>query len=167
MGTEIERRFLVTGDGWRASASRSEALRQGYVAKTPLGTVRVRIAERGATLTLKSERRGLVRDEFECAIAREDAEYILGRLCMTPVLEKVRYVVPHGDHVWSVDVYGGPASGLVIAEIELGHPDEAFGRPPWLGREITGHQAYRNSRLAQVVARSSKPAVSVAASRTA
>lgn len=153
MGTEIERRFLVTGDAWRAAALPAEPLRQAYLAKTPAGTVRVRVSPERATLAVKSERRGFVRDEFEYEIPRADAEHMLAALCVSPVLEKMRHAVPHGGWTWSVDVYGGALAGLVIAEIELRDPDEVFDRPPWLGREITHQRAYRNSVLARAQAR--------------
>lgn len=147
MSLEIERKFLVTGTGFLAGVP-GERLVQGYLAATPQATVRVRIGGERAWLTLKGATTGYARREFEYEIPVADAELCLAELCAGPVLAKRRYRVPAGVHTWEVDVFEGENDGLVVAEIELGHPDEAFERPPWLGREVSDDPRYFNSQLA-------------------
>jgi len=149
MGREIERKFLVTGEDWRPSATGSRQIRQAYL--TPGGPVqlRVRIADgREAKLTVKSTEPGRARAEFEYAIPLADAEELmLSRV--GNCIEKERFLVPAGgDRQWEVDVFSGVHEGLVIAEIELGSEDEEFARPGWLGQEVTDDPAYYNASLA-------------------
>ncbi len=144
MGIEIERKFLVVGDGWRGEGG--IRLRQGYLNRDPERTVRVRIAGGRAFLAIKGLTRGAVRSEFEYEIPPREAEALLN-LCEGAVLEKTRHVVPFGGFRWEIDEFHGRHAGLVLAEIELSHPDEAFPRPPWLGREVTGDPRYFNSTL--------------------
>ena len=146
MPLEIERKFLVHGDGWRANARAGVRFCQGYLADD-LATVRIRRAGDRACVTIKGRRHGIARPEYEYLIPVSDAEELL-RICRQPLIEKTRYAVPHARHVWAVDVFGGRNSGLVLAEIELKNPDEPFTRPRWLGREVTHDRHYRNSALA-------------------
>lgn len=146
MPVEIERKFLVTGDGWRAGAV-GEPYRQGYVGRSDRATVRVRVAGRSAFLTVKGEGPGRVRAEFEYPIPLDDAEDMLRTLCGRSVIEKTRYEVVHGGRVWHVDEFGGANRGLVLAEVELDHPDSAFDPPDWIGREVTEDPRYRNASL--------------------
>jgi adenylate cyclase len=146
---EIERKFLVASDEWRQQAEPGVRYRQGYLSAQPRATVRVRVAGERAFLTVKGEAAGLVRPEFEYAIPLPDAEAMLAGLCGGPLVEKTRYRVPHSGHIWEVDVFEGDNAGLVVAELELTHPDEPFARPPWLGREVTGDARYLNARLAR------------------
>ncbi|WP_242126608.1 CYTH domain-containing protein [Sphingobium sp. Sx8-8] len=150
MAVEIERKFLVVDDGWRRTADGGRVLRQAYVTHDPRASVRVRLSDDRAWLTLKSGRAGIVRDEFEYEISLADAEDMLDRLCTGPVIEKTRYRVPHGGRIWEVDVFAGRANGLVLAEIELRAPDEAFDLPDWVGREVTADPRFRNSAIALV-----------------
>lgn len=145
MPIEIERKFLVAGDDWRKAVVRREHLRQGYLSSGARGVVRIRRSDDGATLTVKSPRRGLVRSEFEYPVPPEHADEML-QLC-EGVLDKVRYWVEHADRIWHVDEYRGDAAGLVVAEIELDDPSEAFVPPPWLGREVSGDARYSNSAM--------------------
>ena len=149
MALEIERKFLVTSDGWRARASPGESLRQAYLASTRRGSMRVRLSPERATLTVKSRRRGIVREEFTFEIPRSEAEQMLRGLC-TAAVEKVRHTVRHAGMTWQVDVYGGAAGGLVLAEIELERTDQGFELPDWIGREVTFDPAYRNSAIARL-----------------
>lgn len=144
MGIEIERKFLVVGEGWRGGDG--VRVRQGYLSRDPERTVRVRIAGGRAFLAIKGFTRGAVRSEFEYEIPVLEAEQILS-LCQGGVLEKTRHLVPFGGFRWEVDEFHGRRAGLVLAEIELSHPDEAFPRPPWLGPEVTGDPRYFNSSL--------------------
>lgn len=145
MATEIERKFLVTGDAWR----QGEGLRyvQGYLNRDKARTVRVRIAEGQGFLTIKGANRGAVRAEFEYAIPLADAEALLA-MCDGPLIDKLRYRIPLDEHVWEVDEFLGDNAGLIVAEIELGHEAESFARPAWLGEEVTGDPRYYNSSLA-------------------
>jgi adenylate cyclase len=146
MPLEIERKFLVAGDGWRANASPGVRFCQGYLADTN-ATVRIRRAGDRACVTIKGRRDGIVRPEYEYLIPVQDAEELL-QLCRKPLIEKTRHAVQHGGHVWSVDVFAGANQGLILGEIELRDPDESFARPDWLGREVTYEPRYRNSALA-------------------
>lgn len=146
VGEEIERKFLVTGQGWREEA-RGERFRQGFLSTDPERTVRVRIAGDRGTITVKGKSVGARRDEFEYEIPRADAEKMLDTLCARPLIEKVRYSLRHGRHVWEIDVFEGENSGLVVAEIELSSEDEDFDKPGWLGEEVTHDPRYFNSNL--------------------
>ena len=145
MAVEIERKFLVAARDW-ATLGEGECYRQGYLARDPV-TVRIRVAGERGYLTLKGRSTGISRSEFEYGIPLEDAEALLA-LCTTPLIEKTRYRIPHGQHVWEVDVFDGDNAGLVVAEIELASEDEPFQRPDWLGEEVSGDYRYSNSALA-------------------
>jgi CYTH domain-containing protein len=147
MGVEIERKFLVEHDGWRAAVIQVEHLRDGLVARFGGGKVRVRQAQGRAWIALKGPRAGLVRSEFEYEIPVADAEEILLTLCDGRIIEKARHCVHHAGHVWSVDVHAGELEGLILAEIELGAADEAFVLPSWAGREVTHDPAYQKGAL--------------------
>ncbi|KXU31804.1 adenylate cyclase [Sphingobium sp. 22B] len=148
MAVEIERKFLVVSDEWRAMADAGRDLRQGYVAHDGHASVRVRLSADGAWLTVKSARAGLVRDEFEYAIPAADAEDMLDRLCVDTLIRKTRYRVPHDGKVWEVDVFAGAAEGLVLAEVEMRSIDERFDLPDWVGDEVTSDPRFRNSAIA-------------------
>ncbi len=149
MGREVERKFLVTGEGWRAHARPGVRMRQGYLASDPACSVRVRIEGDRARLNIKSATLGVERLEYEYDIPVRDAEEMLAHLCTTPPVEKVRYRVPWGGHEWEVDVFEGANAGLVLAEIELARPDEPFERPPWVGEEVSHDPRYCNVTLAR------------------
>ncbi len=148
MGTEIERKFLVTGEGWRVGAM-AVSCRQGYLAVGPPVAVRVRIMGGEATLNVKRATLDVVRSEFEYRIPLKDAEDMLNGLCEGYVIEKVRHRVAFGGKTWEVDVFGGANAGLVVAEIELDRADERFERPPWLGPEVSGDARYLNTSLSR------------------
>jgi adenylate cyclase len=154
MPYEIERKFLVHEDLWRAAAAgpnvRRERFRQGYISLEPGRTVRVRAAGARAWLTLKGERTGLTRYEFEYAVPAADAEAMLEVLCQPPLIEKTRHFVEHAGHTWEVDVFEGENAGLIVAEIELSRADEAFETPAWVAQEVTDEDRYANSRLSQL-----------------
>jgi adenylate cyclase len=118
MGIEIERKFLVAGDGWRAAATASTRFSQGYLSRDPARTVRVRIAGDAAFLTIKGATHGATRAEFEYAVPLADAQQMLA-MCDGPVVEKVRHLCPHEGMTWEVDEFLGANAGLVLAEIEL------------------------------------------------
>jgi adenylate cyclase len=148
MATEIERKFLVRGDAWKAQGT-PERYRQGYLRTAGSATVRVRVAGERGFLTIKGPTRGMTRSEFEYPIPLADARALLDSLCERPQIEKLRYRIPLGAHTWEVDEFLGDNAGLVVAEIELGSEDEPFDRPAWLGEEVTADPRYRNAALAQ------------------
>ncbi|MCB9525553.1 MAG: CYTH domain-containing protein [Myxococcales bacterium] len=149
MATEIERKFLVASDAWRAAADGGTPYLQGYLASGGGATVRVRMAGKQGKLTIKGKTQGIARAEFEYTIPAADAEVMLRTLCRGQLVEKTRYRVPVGAHVWEVDVFVGANLGLVLAEVELGAEDEAFERPPWAGREVSDDPRYFNAYLAR------------------
>jgi adenylate cyclase len=146
MAKEIERKFLVAHQAWRESVNTIHVYRQGYLSYDSERTVRVRATEVTGYLTIKGITEGLTRDEFEYEIPLADALALL-QLCERPAVEKKRYIVPNGAHVWEVDVFEGVNEGLIVAEIELGSEDEAFDKPNWLGNEVSGDRKYSNSAL--------------------
>lgn len=151
MGIEIERRFLVETDDWRAAFAAGggtrRVIRQIYLAADETRTIRVRIVDGTcAVLTIKLGS-GLSRGEFEYEIPLADAEDLAKGALGTPI-DKVRHEIPLGRHVVELDVYDGALAPLVVAEIEVSAEGEAVARPAWLGREITGDAAYSNARLA-------------------
>lgn len=154
MGREIERRFLVTGDGWRPGAVATR-LRQGYLSTDPRRIVRVRLvagtAGEQATLTIKGHSAGAgpaaaERPEYEYPLPPADARELLD-LCEQPLLEKTRHRVAYAGRTWEVDEFHGRNQGLVIAECELAAVDDPLEVPAWAGREVTGDPRYANSSL--------------------
>ena len=146
MGEEIERKFLVEGDAWRETAEGTR-VRQGFLSTEAERTVRVRVAGRRGTITVKGKNVGARRAEFEYEIPAAEAERMLDTLCKRPLIEKVRYTLAVSSHTWEIDVFEGENAGLVVAEIELGSEDEAFEKPEWVGEEVTDDPRYFNSNL--------------------
>jgi len=148
MGREIERKFLVTGDAWRADADAGTVMQQGYLSTVPERTVRVRRAGDQAWLTIKGRSRGATRAEFEYAIPVADAGELL-ELCEPVIIAKTRHRVQHGGRTWEVDVFAGENAPLVLAEVELDTEDAAVERPGWLGPEVTDDHRYQNASLSR------------------
>lgn len=146
MGTEIERKFLVTDDAWRGQGT-STVIRQGYLSTVKERTVRVRVAGDEGTLTIKGITVGASRTEFEYQIPVEDANVMLDELCEQPIIEKTRHVVEFDGTTWEIDEFAGVNDGLIIAEVELDSPDEEFTHPDWLGDEVTDDPRYFNANL--------------------
>lgn len=147
VAAEIERKFLVLGDGWRKEAHRSELLRQGYLVGSERASIRVRMSDDRAWLNIKSATLGISRREYEYPIPWQDAREILDNLCAGPLIEKTRHFVNHGDHLWEIDEFLGDNAGLVVAEVELDHPEEAYASPDWLGEEVSDDPRYYNVSL--------------------
>jgi adenylate cyclase len=145
MPHEIERKFLVTGDAWRHSGAGVE-FQQGYLSSVKERVVRVRLEGDRAALTIKGLTTGITRAEFEYAIPPGDARSLLA-LCEQPLIQKTRYRLSVGDVVWEIDEFHGDNEGLVVAEVELESPDQAFERPTWLGREVSDDPRYFNANL--------------------
>lgn len=147
--TEIERKFLVTSDAFKTQTIVSYEIEQGYLCKEPGKTIRVRIQDTRAFLTIKSSllRKGLAKFEWEREIDVEDAKELM-QICLPGTISKTRYVIPtNGERKWEVDVFHGRLEGRVLAEIELGNEHEAFERPEWLGDEVTGLPQYYNANM--------------------
>ena len=154
--TEIERKFLVTNFSYRQQATRHFEIVQGYLCKDPERTIRVRIRDARAFLTIKSSSKqgGIARFEWEKEIDAADARQLLD-LCLPGVIEKTRYIVPAKDlrgHtekplVWEIDEFHGNLEGLVLAEIEVESEEACFALPSFAGREVTGDPHYYNSYL--------------------
>ena len=147
-GMEIERKFLVRDDSYRRLARSSSRIKQGYICSDRGRTVRVRLRDDQAFLTIKgpSADGGLSRYEFEKEISLDEAEHLL-QLCEPGQIDKTRYLVDCGAHTFEVDEFYGDNQGLVMAEVELKTPDEPYDRPPFLGQEVTGDRRYDNSHL--------------------
>lgn len=147
MGIEIERKFLVTGDGWRAQASRRVEMRQGYLTQEAgRASVRVRLEGDVARLNIKAAVVGAARAEYEYDIPVDECRQILETLCVGR-LEKVRHYVERDGLTWEVDEFTGENAGLVVAEVELTSTDHRITLPDWLGRELTDDRRYYNHYL--------------------
>ncbi len=146
-GIETERKFLVSGDGYKAMAYASSRIRQGYIPAKG-ATVRVRMRDDKAFLTIKGQPAagGFSRYEFETEIAPAEAEELF-KLCRGGEVDKRRWLVKSGAHVFEVDEFYGANEGLVVAEVELAREDEAFEKPAFIGEEVTFDRRYRNSYL--------------------
>lgn len=145
MGTEIERKFLVD-PGLLPALPDPLIIKQGYI-PSDNASVRVRLQNDRAFLTLKGKARGLIRSEFEYPVPAEDALAMLNELCAAPLIEKRRYLVRHESHVWEVDIFEGENAGLFLAEIELEYEEETFELPPWVTEEVTHDRRYYNTNL--------------------
>ena len=146
MAKEIERKFLVRGEDWRAMA-RGTRYRQGYLSTVKERTVRVRTIDDKGFLTIKGVSVGATRSEYEYEIPAADADEMLDDLCEKPIIEKDRYKIPAGDVTWEVDEFFGVNDGLIVAEVELQSEDQSFPKPDWIGDEVTGDPKYFNANL--------------------
>ena len=148
MAVEIERKFLVADETWRADVDQGQRIQQAYLSACASHSIRIRIVdETKAWLTIKSGYRGIVRDEFEYEVPLGDAVAML-ELRQSDIVDKIRYRVPADGFMWEVDVFAGANAGLVIAEIELENETQEPAEPLWLGTEVTGDLRYQNSMLA-------------------
>jgi len=146
LALEIERRFLV-GDPAFLDDLQGTYFKQGYIEGRNRSAARIRLVGARALLTLKGATRGLVRSEYEYEIPTQDAREMLEELCEKPLVEKMRYEVEFAGNTWEVDVFYGDNEGLLMAEIELGHAEQVFDKPPWLGEEVSDDPRYFNSSL--------------------
>lgn len=146
---EIERKFLVSGDGWRGRAE-GVLFRQGYIARTQDRTVRVRVAGDKGTLTIKYRGEGIARSEFEYAIPLDEAQALLDGLAPGEIIEKKRFTFEEHGSVWEVDEFMGANDGLIVAEIELASEEQTFVRPEWLGEEVSKVSRYLNVELSHL-----------------
>ena len=147
---EIERKFLVTSTAFLNEFRTKNRIVQGYLSSVPERTVRVRIKGDKGYLTIKgkSSDSGMSRMEWEKEIVLEEAEQLL-LLCEAGVIDKIRYEIPVGKHLYEVDIFSGENEGLILAEIELQSENETFEKPNWLGMEVTNDTRYYNAYLSQ------------------
>ena len=148
--TEIERKFLVSNDDFKKESFKKERIIQGFLSSVPERTVRVRLIGDQGFLTVKGigNESGTTRFEWEKEISTADAERLLS-ICEPGKIEKLRYFVKAGGHVFEIDDFTGENQGLVVAEIELSDESETFIRPDWLGDEVTGKAKYYNAALSR------------------
>ena len=150
MAIEIERKFLVSSLEFKKDAHLNSKIKQGFLNRDPMRTVRVRLKNQSGFLTVKgqSSENGMSRYEWEKEISKVDAESLL-LLCEEGTIDKTRYEISIGEHLFEVDEFHGDNSGLIIAEVELNTVDETFKKPDWLGEEVTGNPKYYNSQLSK------------------
>ena len=146
MAKEIERTFLVDDDSFKEMSILTVHIIQGYLNRDPERTVRIRIMNDSAFITVKGKTVGCERDEFEYEIPLEDGLQMI-KLCSGRILDKTRYIVPFGDHTWEVDEYHGELEGLIVTEVEMKSQKDKISLPPFAGREVTGDPRYYNSQL--------------------
>ena len=150
MSVEIERKFLVKNNDFKSESYSKKHIKQGYLNSDKNRTVRIRIADEKAFLTIKgiSNSSGTSRFEWEKEIEKSEAEQLL-KLCEPSIIEKTRYLINVGDHTFEVDEFYGDNQGLIIAEIELTSEDENFTKPSWLAKEVTGNLKFYNSSISK------------------
>ncbi|MBU3010970.1 CYTH domain-containing protein [Polaribacter vadi] len=150
MSLEIERKFLVINDEFKSEAYQKKTIKQGYLNSDKNRTVRVRIADDKAFLTIKGKTNssGTTRFEWEKEIDKNEAEELL-LLCEPSIIDKTRFLVKSEHHTYEVDEFYGDNDGLIVAEIELNSENESFKKPNWLGKEVTGNIKYYNSSISQ------------------
>lgn len=147
MALEIERKFIVTDSSYKRLAKGDKHIVQAYLSTTPDATVRLRIIDDRAFITVKSRNAGCCRNEWEYGIPVADATEMITSCNIAEVIEKTRHYVEYAGRLWEIDEFAGRLDGLVVAEIELSHSDETFELPPFVGTEVTGDSRYYNSML--------------------
>lgn len=147
MAKEIERKFLVVDDSYRTLAKESIHIVQGYISRVPESTVRIRTKGNRGYLTIKGMTHGATRNEWEYEIPFEDAKSMLSKCCNGNVVDKIRYIVDYSGHIWEIDEFASPCSGLVVAEVELESEMDMPALPSFVGEEVTGNPRYYNSNL--------------------
>ena len=150
MSLEIERKFLVKSNEFQNNSHKKFYIKQGFLNTNKHRTVRIRISDEKAYLTIKgiSNNSGISRFEWEKEIPLKEAKQLL-LLCEKGIIEKNRYLIKYGLHIFEVDEFLGKNEGLIIAEIELSSENEVFEKPIWLGKEVTGDIKYYNSQLSK------------------
>lgn len=150
MSVEIERKFLVKNDNFKQESYQKKNIKQGFLNSNKNRVVRIRIADETAFITVKgkSNKAGTTRFEWEKEINKTDAEKLL-LLCEPSIIEKTRFLIKKGNHIFEVDEFYAENQGLIIAEIELNSENESFEKPSWLGKEVTGDLKYYNSVLSK------------------
>lgn len=147
MAYEIERKFLVTSAAWRQQIYQTLDIKQAYFCNTEKASLRIRVSNQSGFISSKSMTRNIRRHEFEYKIPLHDAEFMLEYMCEgCPVIKK-RHLIKVDQHVWEVDEFLFDNEGLIVAEIELGHENESFSKPDWVGEEVSNDPKYFNISL--------------------
>ena len=146
MTIEIERKFLVKKIP-HDDIKYSHKIRQGYIAKNKDRVIRIRQRENEYYITIKGNKIGISRFEFEYTIPKDDAEILLENFCQNKLIEKTRHYIENRGHTWEVDVFHGNNKGLIVAEIELGSENQTFHIPSWIDYEVTDQERYYNMNL--------------------
>jgi adenylate cyclase len=150
MPTEIERKFLVDHEKWAlVTKPEGKLYNQGYILSEEERTVRIRVTDTAAYITLKGASTGISRSEYEYTIPVSDGNEILKSFARSAV-EKTRYKINYAGHLWEVDVFAGQNTGLIVAEIELEHESEPFDKPEWITEEVSHDSRYTNASLSVV-----------------
>lgn len=143
---EREHKYLVINNSYLTMASKRFHIRQGYLSRNPEATVRIRIRDEKAFLTVKGITDGDRRKEFEYSIPKTEAVQML-KLCSGKIIDKTRFIVIYEGFTWEVDIFSGDLAPLAIAEIELGENESGYPLPPFVGENVTGNPLYYNSNL--------------------
>ena len=144
MPVEIERKFLLKSDAWKSLSDGGKVYRQGYFTESGPGSVRVRMEGDKARINIKSATLDIRRLEYEYDIPVDEAQEMLSKICIKPLIEKVRHHIEFAGKIWEVDVFAGENQGLIVAEIELDSEDEVIELPDWVGDEVTSDTRYYN-----------------------
>lgn len=147
MATEIEHKYIVIDNSYREFVSQSINIFQGYLSKDKERTVRIRIANDKAFITIKGKTMGDTRAEFEYPIPVDDALTMLKELCVQPIIEKTRHIVLYNGNTWEIDEFKGTLAGLTLAEIEIPSSQYKYDIPPFVGKNVTNDARYYNSNL--------------------
>lgn len=147
MGKEIEHKYLVKDDSYKSDIVESHVISQGYITREKDRTVRIRIIDNEARLTIKGRTISDTRSEYEYKIPVSDAVEMIDNLCAGPIIKKTRHIVQYGGNKWEIDEFGGPLSGLVVAEIEIPYSEYKYDIPPFIGKNVTSDSRYFNSNL--------------------
>ena len=150
MGIEIERKFLVKNNNFKKDSYKKNYLKQGYLSSDKNRTVRIRITDSTAYITIKgaSNSTGTTRFEWEKEILKTEAEDLL-LLCKDIIIEKTRYLIKVDNYTFEVDEFYGANDGLIVAEVELNAENDVYRKPEWLGKEVTGDVKYYNSSISK------------------
>lgn len=151
MGIEIERKFLVTSEDWRGQTLVCHHIKDYLIVRFDMGKARIRICNDQATLTIKGNRTGVSRSEFQFDLSADQARDMISEFSTAPSLEKRRHDIQFSGLLWQVDEYLGALSGLVTCDVELPHEMHDFPHPLWAGRDITHDSRYSSARLARAM----------------
>src|SRR5690554_489636 len=149
MPLEIERKFLIKNDSWKNHIESKIKIAQGFLNDDPHRTIRIRVTNQDAFLTIKGKMSGISRPEYEYKIPLKDATELL-KMCKPNIISKTRYIVNCKGHKWEIDIFHGENEGLMIAEIELENEHETFSSPNWLGKEVSQESRYLNVMLSKL-----------------
>lgn len=147
MATEIEHKYLIINNNYKMQATSCKHICQGYLSKDKERSVRVRISDDNAYITIKGKNQGDTRLEYEYSIPVEDARIMLNTLCIQPIIEKYRHIVEYNGNIWEIDEFKGALEGLNLAEIEIPYSEYKYDIPPFIGKNVTHDSRYYNSNL--------------------